>query len=231
MSDNTNNYITEYILIRAEDKRGKFRKVSYSLPITLSYLGIFSSLICEFMVIMSALSRSNHEINFTVMAGGAIVFVLCTVAAVAFSLLEKRSIQKADEERKEILKGITPVDGTVKNVNKYIRRIHHDGNAYEESVYTFSIEYSDSETGELKTLESEKYLNDVTQVLSDNKVNIYFEKNGDFELDGFVFRKSESDPPYPLEVNDIVTGEETIYAFDSVTLGTKKDKKNDKTKN
>lgn len=230
MSDEVKDSVSEYSLVRAEDKRKKFGKVSYSLPLTLSYLGIFASLICEFMVIMSAFSQPNHTIDFTVMAGGLIVFVISVALTFVFSALEKKSIQKAENIRKEILNSITPVNGKVKSINKYIRRIYHDGNAYEESLYTFNIEYDDPKNGELKTLESEKYLNDVTQVLANNEVKIYFDDNGDAELDGFVFRKSDSDTAFPFKINEIITGEETVYAFDSVTLGKKKNKKH-KTEN
>ncbi len=214
------NSETEYTLIKADEE--KFVGVSYSLPLTLSYLGVFSSLVCEFMVIMSALSKPDHAVNYVTLAGGALVFALCVVGAVIFNILQKKSLAKAEIKRNKLLETITPINGKITGVNKYVTHIHHGENLYEQALWTFTVEYADSKSGESKTLESEQYLNDVTEVLKDNDVKIYFTDDDSFELAGFSFRTNENDEKYDFIINEKVVGEETVYTFDTVGFGKKK---------
>lgn len=201
---------TEFKLERAEPFKNGSNGFSFSMLLALSYLGIFASIICEFMVIMSALSRSDHAINYNVMAGGVIAFVVRGAASILFTVLENKAKKKLEQERTEALNSIEPVEGKITAVNRYIRRILHGGNVYEESLWTFNIEYYDEEKNETAVIESEKYLNDVTEVLSGDTVKIYFKPDKGFELSGFELRKSNADDKTELPVNEKVVSEESV---------------------
>lgn len=200
-------------LDRAEPFKDGYGSFSFSMLLTISYLGIFASIICEFMVIMSSLSQPNGSINYTFMAGGVIAFVVCLAAAVFFTVCENKVKEKIEKKRQDLFENTKPVEGKITGINKYIRRIKHGSDVYEEALWTFNIEYFDKEKNDISAVESEKYLNDITEVLTDNTVCIYFKPDGGFELDGFKLRRSENDEKTEIPIIEKVVGEENVYTF------------------
>lgn len=228
------NYGAEdFSLIKAGEEKGG--NAVLSVFSVIAYLGVFSSLIGAFMVFMSAMSSDNKALNYDVLAGCVIAFAVCIGAAIVTSVLQRRENEKAERLRGEFIKSTAPVDGKIVGINKYVKRIYHEGNTYEELLWSFNIEYRDSKTNEKRSVESEKYLNDVSNVISGDSVKIYFREDGTFELDGFALRKSEDDAKAELKITEIENGEDTVYSFNSrLSKGkTAKDKtvKNGKDKN
>ncbi len=182
------------------------------LLISVSYLGIFAGVVSIFMVLMSAMSEGKEGIDFTLLAGSIVVLALCIVLVIVFSLISYKGKEKFRNSHYDLIKNSDGCSGRIISVNRYVERILHKGSAYEQAMWSLNIEYTDKD-GKTAVIESEKYLNDVTEVLCGSSVTVYLKNNGKFELDGFEIRQSEEDAKLIAPVKDIVTGEKEVYTF------------------
>lgn len=220
MLEKKNGSEFKYSLLKANEFDSDTDRVPFQLLMTVACLGVFSSVVCEFMLIMSALSGTEHKLNYKFMAGGVIVFIVCAAAAFIFGALQKNAVKKLRQKERDFIDSTTPVDGKIIAVNSYVKLIHHGKSTYRETLWSMLIEYTDDD-GAVKTIESEKYLNDICEVLTDTAVKIYFKDNERFILDGFKLRKDENDERINVSVNEIQNGEDTVYTFNSTNINEK----------
>lgn len=205
---NTENNIfeddTKPTLIRAGGDDANYSNKTFRLFLSLGYLGIFGSFICMFMMIMSAVSRENHLLDVKPMAAAIIALVVCIVAVIVVSLLDKKSRNEFKTAEKKLLANAKSVDGRIVGVVKHIRHVSYAREVFDEITWNFKIEYFDEENNKTCTVESDRYLNDISAVLADDSVKVYIKSDGTLAFDGYKLRESFDDEYISPEIEEDV---------------------------
>ena len=190
----------KYQLLKAKEKDAKYSNPMLRLFLTLGYLGIFSALITVYMAAMTALSREDHKFEYSYAAVAAVIFLICIVMVVWLNYKDKKSRKAFLKHEKELRRNAVKYRGRIVGVEKYVRHVRYLNDVFDEVTWRFIIKYK-NENNEIVTVKSDDYLNDISDVLADNKVVIYCLEDKTFEFKGYKLRESESDKPVKLKVN------------------------------
>lgn len=125
------------------------------------------------------------------------LFIFFTVMFFVNGKKYKESKFEDKKKREEIIASVTPVKGVITNVVKYVTvtTAKESGVRTTSILYSAMVEYYDpSIIGAKRTIESDKFHNDISKLLRSNKVNIYFKPDGSgYYIEDFDVRKDEWD--------------------------------------
>ena len=198
----------KFELVRAEDKYAKYSNPTLRLLIALGCLGIFASMVGEFMVVMSAVSQKgqNTQKNMTVGAGALIVFAVCLADVIFLSKRDKHNRKQFLNEQKNLKKTAVKYKGKIVKVQKHIRHVKYMNEVFDETTWRFVVKYK-NENEQIITILSEPFLNDISQVLKSRSVDVYVLSDGSCEVSEYKLRVSEDEPP--IEFKTELTEEES----------------------
>ena len=189
----------EFKLIRAEEKDAKYSNPKLRLMLTIDYLGIFGSVITICMIVMSAFSRDNHSVDFKYISAAAVVLILCVAAAAALNVMDKKARKEFLKNEKNLRKNAKKYKGKIVGTEKNIRHVTYMKEVFDEIIWNFIIKYKD-ENNEIITVKSEKFLNDISEVLASRNVTVYALEDGTFEFGGYKLRENSGDDFVKLKV-------------------------------
>lgn len=187
-------------LIKAEGEDSKYSNPMLRLLLALGYLGIFGSIITVYMIIMSAMPRDDHNVEITLMAAALIAFAVCTAAVVFLNIIDKKARKEFFEKENTLRKNAKRFDGKIVGVEKHIRHVRYINEVFDEILWNFKIEYFDDEKNELLTVSGEKFLNDISEVLSEDSVSVFVPEDGSVFFDDYRLKKDPDDEFLKLEV-------------------------------
>ena len=70
---------------------------------------------------------------------------------------------------------------------------------FDETIWNFIIKYKD-ENNEIITVKSEKFLNDISEVLASKNVTVYALEDGTFEFGKYKLRENKDDDFVKLKI-------------------------------
>lgn len=184
---------TKPTLIKADGDDANYSNKMLRLLLSLGYLGVFGSFICMFMMIMSAVSRENRLLDVKPMAAAIVTLAVCIAVVIAVTILDKKGRKDFQAAEERLLTNAKAVDGRVVGVVKHIRHVSYAREVFDEITWNFKIEYFDEENNETRTVESDRYLNDISTVLADDSVTVYIKSDGTLAFDGYKLRESFDD--------------------------------------
>ena len=186
-------------LVRAEEKDVKYSNPKLRLMLAIGYLGIFGSIITVFMIFMSALSRENHKFDVTYTIVAIVVMTLCIAAVIVLNMLDKKAKKEFFKNEKMLRKNAKKYRGKIVGAEKNIRHVTYMKEVFDETIWNFIIKYKD-ENNEIITVKSEKFLNDISEVLASKNVTVYALEDGTFEFGGYKLRENKDDDFIKLKV-------------------------------
>lgn len=189
----------KFELIRAEEKDSKYSNPKLRLILTIGYLGIFGSIITVFMIFMSALSRENHEFDVKYTAAGIVVMMVCTAAVVVLNIQDKKAKKEFFKNENILRKNAQKYRGKIVGAEKNIRHVTYMKEVFDETIWNFIIKYKD-ENNEIITVKSEKFLNDISEVLASKNVTVYALEDGTFEFGKYKLRENKDDDFVKLKI-------------------------------
>ncbi len=186
-------------LVRAEEKDVKYSNPKLRLMLAIGYLGIFGSIITVFMIFMSALSRENHKFDVTYTIVAIVVMTLCIAAVIVLNMLDKKAKKEFFKNEKMLRKNAKKYRGKIVGIEKNIRHVTYMKDVFDEIIWNFIIKYK-NENNEIITVKSEKFLNDISEVLASKNVTVYALEDGTFEFGGYKLRENKDDDFIKLKV-------------------------------
>lgn len=189
-------------LILAQSSDAKRSAPMLQLLSAVAYLGIFSSLVGAYMIVMSSFSGNESGLIKKAMPAAVLIFAVCVAAVFVFRFLDKRNRAAFEEKEREKLNSSPCFDGEVKKIKKHIRHVSYSHEVFDEITWRFVIEYTDSETGEVCTADSDAYLNDISDILADSGVKVHKLSDGALIFDGYKLKKSFKDKGVSFEVDE-----------------------------
>ena len=191
--------VEQFELVRAEAKDAKYSNPSLRLFLALGYLGIFSSVIAVYMIIMSALSREDHGFNVQYTAVAIVVFIVCLTAVIVMNYLDKKARKEFFKKEKQLLKNAKKYKGKIVAAEKNIRHVKYVNEVFDEIIWNFVIKYK-NENDEIITVKSEKFLNDISEVLKSRSVTVYVLEDGSNSFGGYHLREKADDEYIKLKI-------------------------------
>ena len=189
----------KFELVRAEEKDSKYSNPKLRLMLTIGYLGIFGSIITVFMIFMSALSRENYDFDVTYTAAAIVVMMVCAAAVVVLNIRDKKAKKEFLKNEKTLRKNAQKYRGKIVGAEKNIRHVTYMKEVFDEIIWNFIIKYK-NENNEIITIKSEKFLNDISEVLTSKNVTVYALKDGTFEFGGYKLRENADDDFVKLKI-------------------------------
>ena len=189
----------KFELMRAEEKDAKYSNPKLRLLLAIGYLGIFGSIITVFMIFMSALSREDHGFDSMYTAAAIIVLAICTAAVIVLGILDKKAKKEFLKNEKNLRKNAKKYKGKIVGAEKNIRHVQYLKDVFDETIWNFIIKFKD-ENDEIVTVKSEKFLNDVSEVLASRNVTVYALQDGTYEFGGYKLRENTDDDFVKLKV-------------------------------
>lgn len=189
-------------LILAQSSDSKRSAPMLQLFGALAYLGIFSSLVGAYMIVMSSFSGNESGLMKKAMPAAVLIFAVCVAAVFIFRFLDKKNRAAFEEKEREKLNFSHCFDGEVKKIKKHIRHVSYSHEVFDEITWRFVIEYTDSETKEVCTADSDAYLNDISDILADSDVKVHKLPDGALIFDGYKLKKSFKDKGVGFEVEE-----------------------------
>ena len=189
---------TSYKLQRAETKDHGFSSPALSMAAAIGGLLAFGGLICLGMVFPAILSGGSVKGEF--FAAGVGVTVLGGSLFVISQMMFRKAKREFLKKRKEMYKSGKRFSGRVVGVNKHVRHVKYMKDTFDETLWSFKIEYNDG--GEIRTVTSDKYLNDISQVLKSDKVTVVILGDGTAVFKNYCLRNNENDPCIKLETEE-----------------------------
>lgn len=186
-------------LVRAEEKDAKYSNPKLRLMLTIGYLGIFGSIITVYMIVMSALSREDHGFDVTYTAAAIIVFAVCTAAVAVLNIFDKKAKKEFLKNERNLRKNAKKYRGKIVGAEKNIRHVMYMKDVFDEIIWNFVIKYK-NENDEIITVKSDKFLNDISEVLTSKNVIVYELEDGTFEFGGYKLRENPDDDFVKLKV-------------------------------
>ncbi len=187
----------------------------FSVLAAVAYLGIFGGIICCAAAILINISESDGQEDYTLLAQGIIAAAASGCLAVLFALLGRKARSSDVRKREQLLKSLPRVEGKIVGITKYVRTIKQGSAVYHDAEWSFKIEYTDTQ-GKRHTAESERYVDDVQDMLKSDRVYVYLKDDG-IELDGYELRKSDDDPAAELKVSEVADDEVTLFCYGEKT--------------
>lgn len=189
----------KFELIRAEEKDAEYSNPMIRLFLTLGYLGIFGSIIAVYMIIMSALSRDDHGFDVTYTAAAVIIFAVCLVAVILLNISDKKNRNEFLKNKKQLRRNAKKYKGKIVAAEKNIRHVKYMNEVFDEIIWNYVIKFK-NENNEILTVKSEKFLNDISEILSSRNVTVYSLENGTYEFGGYKLRESSDEDFVELKV-------------------------------
>ena len=188
-----------FILQKAETNDIKFSNPVLSMTAALSGLGAFGGIICLCMVLMSALSGGNVSSKF--FCAATVITIICGMIFVAVSFTFQKQKKMYLKKRKELSKNAVRVQGKVVGVTKYVRHVKYMKETFDEVLWCYKIKYKDGD--KYKTVQSDKYLNDISKVLKSDKVDVLILEDKTLVFKNYQLRKDETEPYVKFETEEI----------------------------
>ena len=189
----------DFELVRAEEKDSKYSNPKLRLMLAIGYLGIFGSIITVYMITMSALSREDHGFDAAYTAAALVVLAVCIAAVIALNVMDKKAKKEFFKNEKTLRKNAKKYRGKIVGAEKNIRHVTYMKEVFDEIIWNFIIKYKD-ENNEIVTVKSEKFLNDISEVLASRNVAVYALEDGTFEFGGYKLRENPDDDFVKLKV-------------------------------
>lgn len=190
------------MLLKAEGDNSKHFNPMIQLLSAIAYLGVFGSVICGFMIIMSAASDKNNTLDISLMSVTITVFAVCIAAVIVLGIVNKNSEKKLRQEDNIKILNARRTDGKVVGVVKHINHVAYRHEIFDETIWNFKINYFNEEKNCICTVESDRYLNDISTVLANDTVTVYIKSDGKLAFDGYKLRKSFDDDYIKLEIEE-----------------------------
>ncbi len=188
-------------LFRAESEDSKYSNPMLRLFLTLGFLGIFGSIITLYMIVMSYFSRGKTHFEFEFAAAAVIAFVICAAAVTVLNIIDKKEKNKFLEKEKTKLKNAKRYKGKVIGAEKHINHVRYLNDVFDEVVWNFIIEYFDEETNKNIMVQSEKFLNDISEVLSEDSVTVCVLEDGTLFFEDYRLRESRDKDFIKLKID------------------------------
>ena len=189
----------DFKLQKAESKDSKYKSPALSLFSAVSGLFAFGGMICLCAVLLTQMSGGNVNANFFL--ASFVITILGSVMFTVSSFLYKKGKSVYLSQRKEMIKSAKKFEGRIIGVTKFIKHVKYMKDTFDEIVWRFKIEYNDD--GEVKTVFSDKYLNDISNVLKSDKVNILALEDNTLVFKNYQLRHNENEPYIKLETEEI----------------------------
>ncbi len=189
----------KYVLQKAQSKDTDFKSPALNMLIALGGLGVFAGIICIFVILLSALSggRSNDQAFIAAVGITIICAFVFTASYAAFNRKKKAYIKN----KKSMLTNAKRFSGHIVGIVKNIRHVEYMHETFDEVTWSFKIEYTDD--AGTKTINSDLYLNDITQVLKDDRVSVLVLSDGATAVKNFHLRNETSDPVIDMPVEEV----------------------------
>lgn len=179
-------------MIKAQSDDIKYSNTALRLLIVLASLGIFGSMICIFMIVMSAASQGSQSININFLAGTVIFCGLCIAAVVVLCVFDNAARKRFFENEKTLRKNAKRFDGKIVGIEKHINHVKYANEIFDEILYNFLVEYK-NENNETVTVKGEGFLNDITEALADDSVTVLELEDGTLVFENYCLRKKTDD--------------------------------------
>ncbi len=194
----------QFELVKADEK-----DCEYSNPllrILSAVFGIvgFGSLIAIFMAVLSAFAGGASALSVKFFCSAGMAFALSAAAAAIAGYYDKKERRKFLKHKKALRKNAVKIEGRIVGIEKRIRHVSYMNDVFDEILWNFQVEYK-NENNETLVVPSDRFLNDISEVLKNDKVTVYVMKDGKIGFGGYQLRKSAEDRPLKLKINVIET--------------------------
>lgn len=189
-----------FVLQKAASDETKYTNNILSLIIALSGLGAFGSLICLCMTVISAFSRQKFD-NIGLIAASFIGMLLCVLVFVVADEMYKQRKKAYLKAQKKLYKKAERIKGRVVGAVKYVRHVKYMRDTFDDIQWCFKIEYGFGD--EKKIIESDRYLNDISQVLADDRVYVLMLDGEVIAFEGYKLRCDDREPYVQLNTEEI----------------------------
>lgn len=186
---------TIFTLQKAETKDHKYSSPALSMTTAISGLLTFGSTICLMVILLTALS--GGDVREELFAAAVAAALLSGSVFVISWLMFKKAKRVFLKKRKEMYRSARKLTGKVIGVTKHIRHVKYMRDTFDEILWSFKIEYKDG--NEVKTVTSDKYLNDISKVLKSDRVSVFVLEDNTLVFKNYCLRNNESDPYIKLE--------------------------------
>ncbi len=188
-----------FTLQKAERTDTKYKNPALTMTAAIAGLGCFGGIICLCTILLSALSGGN--VSGGIFAAAAAVTLVCGAVFAAASIMFQKRKKEYLKKRRELSKSAVRVQGKVVGVTKYVRHVKYMKDTFDEILWCFKIKYKDGDN--YKTVQSDKYLNDISKVLKSDKVEVLILEDKTLAFKNFKLRKDDNEPFVKLETEII----------------------------
>lgn len=182
-------------LISADPERGEYAPVLRVL-IAVCYMGVVAAIVAFLAALLSYVSNG---MGIDKMAVSSVSFAVFCAVIIGMSIADRKKEREYEAQRKELTDNADRFSGTVTGCEKHKKTIVYANRKYEEVTWRFIVTYK-NENGDTETVYSGRYLNDISEVLTDTSVDVLKLPNGEYAFENF---STDGENTVKLEVAEI----------------------------
>ena len=166
--------------------------------IAVCYTGILAAVMAGMASVFSV--ASGAEKGWDKLAAAAAALVVFGAGTVILSIVDRSKRSQYENEQARLDREAKVFRGTVELARKHVRTAQYGSGRYEEITWSFSVSYND-ENGDTKTVNSPRYLNDISHILADRAVDVHVREDGVCTFGDFRLAQNE-DEGIALDVSE-----------------------------